>query len=94
MPASNISGDRRDGVEKHVRYATKRGRQVPVKFNDKPPDFVNGAPAHDRNHAKLPQKVVGIAVKGTVTLEGLPGRVDAGMKKSLQRHDKIRPTTS
>src|ERR1700720_3339948 len=38
----------------------------------------------------LPKKVVGIAVKGRVTMEDCRDVLMPAMKKSLQRHDKIR----
>jgi stage II sporulation SpoAA-like protein len=38
----------------------------------------------------LPKKVVGIAVKGRVTVEDCRDVLMPAMKKSLQRHDKIR----
>src|SRR6266436_889288 len=91
MPASNISGDSarcsrtsmaRNKVWSPSSKSNSNDKASGLGELEQPPmiEIIEG----------LPKKVVGIAVKGRVTMEDCRDVLMPAMKKSLKRHDKIR----
>src|SRR6266478_2070909 len=91
IPASNISGDSarysRTYMARNKRWSANSASNSNDKASglgelEQPPmiEIIEG----------LPKKVVGIAVKGRVTMEDCRDVLMPAMKKSLKRHDKIR----